>query len=98
LAGQRAGGVGQVILGADRLHPLGDLGGAVAGQIRVKMVFNLITEVSTHERHHRPGAKVGTTQHLSQIPLRIGLTLEGLGGEFLGSVGEVAAADHRVGP
>ena len=33
-----------------------------------------------------------------QIRLRLGLTLQGIGGEFLGSVGEVAAADHRVHP
>ena len=62
------------------------------------MVFDLITEVSAHERHRRPGAKIGTTQHLPQIPLRFGLILEGCWSKFLSPVGEVAAADHRVRP
>ena len=63
---------------------------------RHKVEFDLVAEVSPHERHPRPGAKVAASQHLSRIPLRLGLTLQGFGNEFLGSVGEVAAADHRA--
>jgi hypothetical protein len=62
------------------------------------MVFDLITEISAHERHHRPGMKIGTTQYLSQIPLCFGLIREGFWGEFLSPIGEVTAADHRVRP
>src|SRR5208283_183029 len=68
------------------LNPLGDLRVAVTRQIREKVVFDLVAEVSAEARQHRPGAKVRGIQHLSQIPFGLRLTVERGGDELLESL------------
>jgi len=98
LASQRTGRVGQVIAGAHRPHPLSDLRVAITGQVGVEVVFDLVAQVSAQERHHRSGVEVRRTQHLSQIPLGLRLTLQRGRREFLRAVREVPTADHHVRP
>src|ERR1700739_3002682 len=61
-------------------------------------MFDLVAEVSAHERQHPPGPEVRATQHLPQIPLRFCLVLQDRRGELLRAVGEVPADDDDVGP
>jgi hypothetical protein len=48
-------------------------------------MLNLIREIAGHERHHRAGVNVAAAQHLTQIPLPLGLALQlALGEHFSG--------------
>ena len=98
LASKRTGRIRQVVGGAHRPNPLGDLRVAVTRQIREKVVFDLVAKVSAEDRHHRTGVKVRGAQHLSQIPFRLRLTLERGGGEFFRAIREVPTADHHIRP
>ena len=98
LRGQRAAGVGQVVLVAQSADPYRDLREPVAGKIRVEVVLDLVGQVAGHEPQHRSGVDVGTAQHLAQIPLTAALVGHIGCGELLGAVREVPAEDHRVGP
>ena len=90
--------VRQVVLIAQGAYAFADLGVSVARQVGEQVVLDLVAQVAAHERHQRAGVKVGRSQHLSQVPLRLGFVLELLPSELLGAIGEVSAEDHHVRP
>ena len=61
-------------------------------------MFDLVAEVSAHERQHPPGPEVRGTQHLPEIPFRLCLTVQHRLVELLCSVSEVTADNHDVRP
>ena len=92
LSGKRTRRVRQVVLGADRPHTLGDLRVAVARQVGIQVVFDLVAQVAAGERQNRAGVEVRGTENLTQVPLTSGLVLEDVGAvEALEAQGQAAA-------
>src|SRR6516225_1076775 len=98
LAKQRTGRVRQVVGDAQSAHPFGDLGQPITRQVRVEVMFDLVAEVSTHERQYPPSPEVCGPQHLPEIPLGLRLTLQHCRRELFRSVREVTAEDHYACP
>ena len=98
LRDERARAVGEVVLLEERLHLGRDLGVAVGRKVGEEVVLDLVREVAAHQVHRLGAGDVGAAEHLADVPLALGLALDGALLEGLDALGEVAAQDDGVGP